>query len=50
MPALAVSLLIGVFGTIVYNPLPATLEERAKRLEDDLTGNHPTNALESGRF
>ena len=50
MPALVVALLIGVFATTVYNPLSATLQERAKRLEDDLTGNHPTNVLESGRF
>jgi lipopolysaccharide export system permease protein len=50
MPALVIALLIGVFATTVYNPLSATLQERAKRLEDDLTGNHPTNVQESGRF
>jgi lipopolysaccharide export system permease protein len=50
MPALVVALLIGVFATTIYNPLCATLQEQAQRLEDDLTGNHPTKGLESGRF
>jgi lipopolysaccharide export system permease protein len=47
-PALIVALLIGVFATTVYNPLSATLQERAKRLQDDLTGNRPSSGLSSG--
>ncbi|MGP0089195.1 MAG: LPS export ABC transporter permease LptG [Xanthobacteraceae bacterium] len=49
-PALVVALLIGIFATTVYNPLSATLQERAQRLQDDLTGNHPTKGRESGSF
>ncbi|MFN3657943.1 MAG: LPS export ABC transporter permease LptG [Pseudolabrys sp.] len=37
-PALAVSFLLGVFGTTVYNPVSALLQERSKRYEAELFG------------
>jgi len=50
MPAIVVALLIGVFATTLYNPLAATLQERAKRLEDDLSGKQATTGPTSGSF
>lgn len=33
MPAIASALVIGIIGTIIYNPISATLQERAKGME-----------------
>jgi lipopolysaccharide export system permease protein len=37
-PSLAVTLVGGIFATTVYNPLAATLDEQAKRLETQIFG------------
>jgi lipopolysaccharide export system permease protein len=37
-PALAVALLIGAFGTLVYNPVAAVLREASKRIESEIFG------------
>jgi lipopolysaccharide export system permease protein len=39
-PAVFVALGVGVIGTTIYNPIAAVLQEKAKRLEADLTGNN----------
>jgi len=44
LPAIVVALLLGAFGTAVYNPVAAILQERAKRLEADFTGDGARNA------
>jgi len=41
-PALIVAFLIGVFGTTVYNPVSALLQERSKRYEAELFGRSLT--------
>ncbi len=38
-PALVVALGVGVIATAVYNPIAAVLQEKAKRLEAELSGN-----------
>lgn len=38
-PALIIALLIGAIATAAYNPVAATLHERSKRLEEQLSGN-----------
>src|SRR3954463_16191965 len=38
-PALFVAFGVGVIATTIYNPIAAVLQEKAKRLEADLTGN-----------
>jgi lipopolysaccharide export system permease protein len=48
MPAVAVALLIGIAATTIYNPVSATLQERAQRLEDELFGRQQTPAGGSG--
>jgi lipopolysaccharide export system permease protein len=45
MPALVVSLLLGVFGTLVYNPVSAALRESSKRIEAQVFGQNQS-ALE----
>jgi lipopolysaccharide export system permease protein len=37
-PAVIAALLFGVFATTVYNPVSATLQERSKRIEDEVVG------------
>jgi lipopolysaccharide export system permease protein len=37
-PAMLVALLVGVFGTIVYNPVSASLREASKRIESEIFG------------
>src|SRR5882672_5353852 len=37
-PALVVALLLGAFATMVFNPVAAVLQERAKRMEAEFTG------------
>jgi lipopolysaccharide export system permease protein len=39
-PALVVALAVGVIATTIYNPIAATLQEKAKRLEAEITGNN----------
>jgi lipopolysaccharide export system permease protein len=39
-PAVFVAFGVGVIGTTIYNPIAAVLQEKAKRLEADLTGNN----------
>jgi lipopolysaccharide export system permease protein len=39
-PALVVALAVGVIATTIYNPIAATLQEKAKRLEAEVTGNN----------
>ena len=45
-PAMLVALLFGVFGTLVYNPVSASLRETSKRIEAQLFGN--TQSLREG--
>ncbi len=47
-PAVALSLLVGVVATAIYNPMAAVLQERAKRIEDDLYGNRQTGGPSEG--
>ncbi len=49
-PAVVVALLVGVAATVLYNPLAAVLQERAKRLEDDLYGNRQAAMGEGAGF
>ncbi len=39
-PALIVALVLGVFATLVYNPIAAALQERSKRLEVEFLGGN----------
>ena len=41
-PAVIVALAVGVVATAIYNPIAAVLQEKAKRLEAELTGNNQT--------
>ncbi len=47
-PALIVAFGLGVIATTVYNPLSATLHERAKRLEDEIFRRDKSGLLVSG--
>jgi len=38
-PAVVVALAVGVFATAVYNPIAAVLQEKAKRLEAEISGS-----------
>jgi lipopolysaccharide export system permease protein len=38
-PAIVVALAVGVIATTVYNPIAAVLQEKAKRLEAEISGN-----------
>ena len=44
-PAMAVAIALGVIGTMVYNPVSASLREASKRIESKIFGQTPT-ALE----
>ena len=39
-PALVVALAVGVLATTIYNPIAAILQEKAKRLEAEVSGNN----------
>jgi len=45
-PAAAAAIAIGIFATAVYNPLAATLNERSKQLEMEMSGNKPQTGLQ----
>ena len=47
-PALIVAFLFGVFGTTVYNPVSAILQERSKRYEAELFGQNNDAMFGSG--
>jgi lipopolysaccharide export system permease protein len=47
-PALVVAFLFGVFGTTVYNPVSAILQERSKRFEAELFGQKPDALIGGG--
>lgn len=47
-PAVVVAFLFGVFATTVYNPVSAVLQERAKRYEAELFGEHSYGIFGSG--
>lgn len=38
-PAVVVAMLVGLFATTIYNPIAASMYERSKRFEAELTGN-----------
>jgi lipopolysaccharide export system permease protein len=38
-PALVIAIVVGVIATAVYNPVAATLHERSKRLEEQISGS-----------
>lgn len=46
MPALAAAFAMGVIATTLYNPVAASLAERAKRLEAQMFGERPTGAFD----
>ncbi|HXF89093.1 MAG TPA: LPS export ABC transporter permease LptG [Xanthobacteraceae bacterium] len=51
MPALAASFVLGLIATMAYNPLAATMFERSKDLEAELSGARPRDtATTGGRF
>jgi lipopolysaccharide export system permease protein len=39
-PAIVIALAVGVFATTVFNPIAAVLQEKAKRLEAEVSGNN----------
>jgi lipopolysaccharide export system permease protein len=39
-PAIVIALAVGVLATTLYNPLAAVLQEKAKRLEAEISGNN----------
>jgi len=41
-PAAVVAFILGALATMLYNPASALLQERSKRLEDELFGSSPT--------
>ena len=47
-PAVIVALLLGVFATLVYNPVAANLQERAKRHEAEIFGQRGFGQQEAG--
>jgi lipopolysaccharide export system permease protein len=47
-PAVIVALLLGVFATLVYNPVAASLQERSKRYEIDIFGAREFGQQETG--
>lgn len=47
-PAVIVALLLGVFATLVYNPVAAALQERSKRYEVEIFGQREFGQQESG--
>ena len=48
MPAIVVSVLLGILGVTVYNPLAAVLREQSQRMESELFGQASRNLLEIG--
>jgi lipopolysaccharide export system permease protein len=46
-PALFVALLFGAFGTLVYNPVSASLREVSKRIEAQIFNNQVQSVMES---
>lgn len=46
-PAVVVALGIGVFATMVYNPVAAALQEQSKRLEDQAFNNAQQSSLQA---
>ncbi|HKC33514.1 MAG TPA: LptF/LptG family permease, partial [Xanthobacteraceae bacterium] len=46
-PALIVALLLGIFATLVYNPVAAALQERSKRLEVEFLGGNRDSGLQN---
>ncbi len=47
-PAVIVALVLGVFATLVYNPVAANLQERAKRLEATIFGAREFGQQDTG--
>lgn len=47
-PAAIAAFLLGVLATTAYNPLSATFQEQAKRLEGDVFGNQQTRITTNG--
>lgn len=47
-PAVIVALLLGVFATLVYNPVAAALQERSKRYEIEIFGQREFGQQEAG--
>jgi len=47
-PAVIMALLIGIFATLVYNPVAANMQERAKRLEAEIFGLREFGQQDSG--
>jgi lipopolysaccharide export system permease protein len=47
-PAVLAAFFMGVIATAAYNPVAASLKERSKRLESEMSGERPTGLLESG--
>ena len=47
-PSIIVALLLGVFATLVYNPVAANLQERSKRYEIDIFGAREFGQQEAG--
>jgi lipopolysaccharide export system permease protein len=48
MPALLVSIAMGIIATTVYNPLAAAMHERSKRMEAEMFGERPTGLQDTG--
>jgi len=46
-PAVIIALAIGVLATTIYNPVAATMQERSKRMEAELTSNKINTALQA---
>jgi lipopolysaccharide export system permease protein len=45
-PALASSIMLGLFATVVYNPVSANLRELSKRMEAELFGSAPGGGIQ----
>jgi lipopolysaccharide export system permease protein len=48
MPAIVVSVLLGILSVTVYNPVSAVLREQSQRMESELFGQASRNLLEIG--
>lgn len=49
-PALVSALLIGAIATLLYNPLSAAMQERAKEMEAELFSDRPAGAADNAGF
>ena len=49
-PALWSALELGVFATLVYNPLSAHMQERAKQMEAEMFGEHASGIQDANGF